>query len=330
MFSRGMVVAALVLGMSGLELEARGQAVGDAAPALKVSAWASEQTVSAADLKGRPYVLEFWATWCPPCRASIPHLNELWQKVGPLGVPIIGVSDEDLETVKPFMKKMNMLYHVGINDGMAGSPEGSIPYAYLVDADGKVAWAGHPMDPELVDNLFALAAAFRKDAPEAVASARDGKLHQAYQSLEKLGTEESGRSLKSMARNLQESLGFAKGLEGVQQHQALEEILDLYRGFPAVASLPEMIAALEADPTVAKALHEQKQLQGLEQRIESLREKAMALEKTSGRAQATTFYLKNLIPLMKEFVQANASHPAVPELQKAVESMEKALERMGD
>ncbi len=50
-------------------------------------------------LTGKPLIVEFWATWCPPCRTSIPHLNEVYKKYKDKGLEIIGVTDEDLSTV---------------------------------------------------------------------------------------------------------------------------------------------------------------------------------------------------------------------------------------
>jgi thiol-disulfide isomerase/thioredoxin len=64
------------------------------------------------------YVVEFWATWCGPCRVSIPHLTELQKKFKTQGVTFIGVSDETEDKVKPFVDKMGdkMDYTVAVDD----------------------------------------------------------------------------------------------------------------------------------------------------------------------------------------------------------------------
>lgn len=120
--------------------------VGDKAPSLAKVTWMKG---SAVEPGSAITVVEFWATWCGPCRKSIPHLTELQKKYG-AKVNIVGISNEDQPTVKPFIDEMGakMDYHVGIADVMTyGSYmdgiEG-IPHAFVVDAAGTVVWQGHP------------------------------------------------------------------------------------------------------------------------------------------------------------------------------------------
>jgi thiol-disulfide isomerase/thioredoxin len=106
--------------------------------------------------KGKVYVVEFWATWCPPCRTSIPHLTEIQKNFKDKGVTVIGVSNEakDIERVKRFVAEQGekMDYTVAVDvegkvgDGyMKAHKQGGIPTAFIVDAQGNVAWFGHPM-----------------------------------------------------------------------------------------------------------------------------------------------------------------------------------------
>jgi thiol-disulfide isomerase/thioredoxin len=106
--------------------------------------------------KGSVYVVEFWATWCPPCRTSIPHLTEMQHAFKDQGVTIIGISNEKADVVKPFVKEEKagpMNYTVAIDpdrkvsEGYMGAFNvRGIPHAFIVGTDGKLVWHGHPMD----------------------------------------------------------------------------------------------------------------------------------------------------------------------------------------
>lgn len=128
--------------------------LGDPAAPLKISDWIKGKSVDLAAVKGKQIVVvEFWATWCPPCRQSIPHLTEMQKKFK--DVIFIGVTDEDPKKVKSFVEKMGdkMDYVVAV-DKDQGTSKGymeafgieGIPNAFIVDKEGKVVWQGHPMD----------------------------------------------------------------------------------------------------------------------------------------------------------------------------------------
>ena len=100
------------------------------------------------ETEGKPMIVEFWATWCPPCRASIPHLNEIYAKYKDKGLQIVGITDEDRAKIKKFEKEVPIEYAVGLDaNGKYAKPFGiqGIPHAVLVDKTGKVVWEGHPM-----------------------------------------------------------------------------------------------------------------------------------------------------------------------------------------
>lgn len=100
------------------------------------------------------YVVEFWATWCPPCRVSIPHLTKLQKKFKAKKVTFVGISSESVDKVKPFVKDKGaaMDYVVAvdpkrkISDGyMKAYKQRGIPTAFIVDKQLRVVWVGHPM-----------------------------------------------------------------------------------------------------------------------------------------------------------------------------------------
>ena len=93
--------------------------LGYPAPPPAVKEWAKGDAVNLADGKGKNiYVVEFWATWCGPCKASIPHLTEIQAKYKDKGVIVAGISNEDAATVKPFVEEMGdkLAYSVGVDE----------------------------------------------------------------------------------------------------------------------------------------------------------------------------------------------------------------------
>lgn len=134
--------------------------IGDRAPALTITDWVQGSPITGFE-KGRVYVVEFWATWCGPCKKSIPHLSELQKKYKDKGVTIVGISRKDqtgesVQKVAEFVKDWSdkMQYTVGFdserttvdNWSMAANQRG-IPHAFIVTQDGTVGWIGNPIWP---------------------------------------------------------------------------------------------------------------------------------------------------------------------------------------
>ncbi|MAF27263.1 MAG: TlpA disulfide reductase family protein [Gemmatimonadota bacterium] len=101
------------------------------------------KTVKLSSLRGKVVLLDFWATWCGPCRKAIPHLNELHGKFHERGLEIVGLSLDrgGAKDVNAFLQKQKMVYTLAIaNREVAASYGGvrSIPTAFLVDREGRV------------------------------------------------------------------------------------------------------------------------------------------------------------------------------------------------
>jgi len=109
---------------------------------------------------GSVFVVELWATWCPPCRDAIPHLSELANKYKNRAT-FSGITDEnDVNKIQQFVSKMGpkLIYNVGIDSSVTSGlmrtyKVQGIPHAFIVSSKGTVAWHGHPMDPQFEHNL---------------------------------------------------------------------------------------------------------------------------------------------------------------------------------
>jgi thiol-disulfide isomerase/thioredoxin len=157
---------------------------GDPAPKLQTGKWVQGEPVNGIE-KGKAYIVEFWATWCGPCRQSIPHLNEKYLKYKDKGLVVIGQDcwEEDDSLVAPFVKKMGdqMAYRVALDDKdggskgkmaetwMAAAGQDGIPTAFLIDTNGIIAWIGHPMTlkDEVIDAVLAGTFDIKKAADKA-------------------------------------------------------------------------------------------------------------------------------------------------------------------
>ena len=178
-----LFLATPVLGMQGVAEPTL--VVGSVAPDLNVESWLSkgngdrfpEVTKFEA---GKVFIVEFWATWCPPCVASMPHLSELQEKYEAKGVQVISITDEPLEEVSAFLQRQvrsdpsKTYAELTKNYCLTTDPDGSshfsyteasgvpgIPAAFLIGKSGKIEWIGHPVE---IDEPLELVVADKFDA----------------------------------------------------------------------------------------------------------------------------------------------------------------------
>lgn len=114
--------------------------VGKPAPDLKMTDLQGGK-ISIAELKGKKIILDFWATWCPPCKETIPHLVELRNSVAPAQLAILGVSNEPIDRLNKFAKDFNINYPVISHTGAMPVPYSKVtglPTTFLIDSAGVI------------------------------------------------------------------------------------------------------------------------------------------------------------------------------------------------
>lgn len=174
--------------------------IGDPAPKLVVTKWMKGDAVQAFK-PGNVYVVEFWATWCGPCIASMPHISDLQTEYKDKGLTIIGLTSKDPnnseEQVADFVKNRGdiMQYNIAwcedraTNDAfMKAAGRNGIPCSFVIDKQGNVAFIGHPMIldevlPKVIDGTW---------NAKAEAKELEAKLESTFEKLQEASQKENG------------------------------------------------------------------------------------------------------------------------------------------
>ncbi|MGA2039768.1 MAG: TlpA disulfide reductase family protein [Bryobacteraceae bacterium] len=147
-----------------------------AAPDFKLKD-ADGKLVHLSDYRGKVVILDFWATWCGPCRIEIPWFMDLQRKNKDRGFEVLGVAmdDEGWEVVKPFLAELGVNYRVMVGDDLTAQMYGGVdalPTTFLIDKTGRIAavHVGLASRKEIEDGVEQLL-----QAPAPVASAGAGE-----------------------------------------------------------------------------------------------------------------------------------------------------------
>jgi cytochrome c biogenesis protein CcmG/thiol:disulfide interchange protein DsbE len=137
--------AVLLLGACGDAHRGGPVRVGQAAPAYAAETLEGERS-ALAELRGKPVLLNVWATWCHPCRQEVPALEALHRAYGPRGLQVIGVSidqGDQEQGIREFMQEFSASYPVWLDpDGEVTTVFSTVgvPSTFLIGPEGQVLW----------------------------------------------------------------------------------------------------------------------------------------------------------------------------------------------
>jgi peroxiredoxin len=135
------LVAAALLVAQAPSASPKPATIGSAAPAFSLRDLAG-RPLDLADYRGKVVVLDFWATWCVPCRQEVPHFVALQKKYGSEGLAVIGISlDDEEKPVRTFYKEFGMTYPVAMGNAAMAEQYGGIlglPVTFVIDRQGRI------------------------------------------------------------------------------------------------------------------------------------------------------------------------------------------------
>ena len=244
-------------------------ALGSAAPDLGSTASFNTKdggAMSLSALRGKVVVIDFWATWCGPCVAAIPHMQTLHDHYRDKGLVVIGHTDGSSRELPAFIAEHKITYAISVGKDI-GDAYGvtGIPHVFLIDPAGKVAWHGHPsgltdamVEEQLKQVTLAASPAPSFAKPSSVkkvaaleASIASGKVGAGVKALEKLAADEKNANDAAAARAALDATSTWK-TEADADLAKLRDAGDIY----AAAALADGLASSYAGHDAAKAYKE--------------------------------------------------------------------------
>lgn len=289
--------------------------------------------ITIADLEGKVVFYEYWGINCPPCIASMPHLQSLQKKYGDKGFIVVGAHSQGLsEKVKIFLKEQKITFPIYQQVRIPEAPcPGGIPYAVLIGANGRVVAKGHPSD------LYNLV---KKEM---------GKVGRGYPILEgvKLNKYKSLESvLISKGTNLESKISSLRSKEGDQEAEEICQVFDAWvesskksvakiiedsplQAIPAIISLKNAVPSIkEFDEDLAKlkANRDLPKLAALQKKVADLE----LLEMTGGKIDERL--IKSLAKDLDKFAESDndTTSSVATKLKTSLEALNNPSENVKD
>ncbi|WP_432798505.1 redoxin domain-containing protein [Poriferisphaera sp. WC338] len=339
---RGLLYVMMLLCVAGTELHAA-VSVGQN-PDYRIRSMRGE-VITSEKLRGKIVILDFWATWCPPCVDSMPHMKELYKATHGKGVVIIGISlDRRGRDVSTFVRKNGISWPQMLDSKRTMTEQfgvSGIPRVFIMGPDGKVEWTGHPMRMDqpikdiykkYKDQLTTKASKQKKAAEE---EAREDEEAAAFEV--DAATRKQALGLIAEAQEAAKAGNFAvvlQKLSAIPVEAARDpELVDA-----AVKLAMSMQSQILKNPEIAMLIKDNpemiRQLRALQQAARESKSQKKALEKLRGKKierQNTADPRKKVNPklLASKMAQAEAAERG-QDLVKAYEKYQWVIKRGGD
>lgn len=251
------------------------QGIGSKLPPVELEGFTQTEAKNFEDYAGRAIMFEFFAYWCGPCAASVPHVNEIQEEWGPKGLSVIGVTDESVSLTEPWISANKAEYAYAYDNGGKLSRffgVNSIPRAVVVDASGTVIFNGHPA--QIDDGVLAKAVVGAIEKPMwewsgaskgVKAALIKGDFKTALELAEKLGEADGGPKILAAVQGMVKAK--VEAMRGAQAkgdflgaQTAAQKLEKQLAGMPEGAEAAKIAADIAADPNALKVIEGQKKV----------------------------------------------------------------------